>query len=143
MTAIEPPAPDAPAEEWGAFATRIPDWRWPWTCSVLLSFCPSLPGYVWLEGEWRYTDDISPVARWSRIRAIPDPDHWAWEGWLLRLIGDERWRIDLDYVGEWSFWVNGPPETHGTGHLNHVGESLGRACIAAAASLGKWPGGEG
>ena len=76
---------------------------------------------------------------WAAYRV--DPDHWAWTGWLLRLLGNERWRLHLDDVGEWSFWVNGPPETHGTGHLIHVGESLGRACIATAAALGRWPGG--
>ena len=127
-----------------------------------------MPGFVWLEGAWCYTDDITPVARFSRTRAthwrraasafqsmaegagdldkllvISDPDHWAWEGWMLRMLGNERWRLHLDDVGEWSFWVNGPPETHGTGHLIHVGESLGRAAIAASAALGRWPGGEG
>ena len=118
MSALKTPDDDAPAAEWGALAVPIPGWR-----------SPRLPWLPYL---------LSP----SQTSNVPDPDHWAWEGWLLRLLGNERWRLHLDDVGEWSFWVNGPPETHGTGHLIHVGESLGRACIATAAALGRWPGGD-
>ena len=28
MTALELPAPDAPAEEWGRLAVSLPGWRW-------------------------------------------------------------------------------------------------------------------
>lgn len=119
MIALKTPAPDAPAEEWGALAERIPGWA-------------DLPG-----------DRLGPH-RMPRLgpQNVPDPDHWAWEGYMFRLLGNERWRLHLDDIGEWSFWVNGPPQNHGTGHLIHVGESLGRACIRVAAVIGRWPGGD-
>ena len=63
------------------------------------------------------------------LHDVPDPDDPATAGCLLALLGNERWRLHIDDVG-------------GIGHLIHVGESLGRACIAAAAALGRWPGGE-
>ena len=135
MSALQTPAADAPAAEWGRFATQIPDWRWPWTCSVLLSFCPSLPGYVWLDGAWCYTDDISPAARWSRIPAIPDPDHWAWEGWLRRMLGTEQDGVFLVPNDE------GLVEWHNGHDWDAQSLPMGRACIAAAAALGRWPGG--
>ena len=136
MTTFELPAPDAPASEWGALAERIPGWRGPWTCSHT-EVCPPMPGYLWLEGAWCYADDISPGSWWSRIPAIPDPDHWAWEGWLLRLLfADDRpvsvTRMSPIAVTVWR---------HGLG--SHTAPTLGRACIAAAAALGRWPGGEG
>lgn len=117
MNALKTPASDAPAEEWGALAVSIPGWRW-------------LPGMIDTYPSFRLSD------------SAPDPDDPATAGCLLALLRNERWRLHLDDVGEWSFWVHGPPETHGTGHLIHVGESLGRAAIAVAAALGRWPGGE-
>ena len=53
---------------------------------------------------------------------LPDPDDWSWEGWLWRLAGFE------------------PGATR---PVPLTGLTLGRACIAAAAALGRWPGGEG
>ena len=162
MTALKTPAPDAPAEQWGRFAVSIPGFP-----------CHSVAqrrGMVgWLFGESADVDwpvdglramfvvekgvtlyqVVEPGGypqhrmRNGRHEFIPNPDDPATAGCLLALLGDERWRLHLDDVGEWSSWVNGPPETHGTGHLIHVGESLGRAAIAAAAALGRWPGGEG
>ena len=135
MTALTPPPNDAPAAEWGRLAVSIPGWRWPDSCP-LSGFFRKAP-----DASWGRVDNIELFA-WGEGECIPDPDHWAWEGWLLRMLGDERWRLHLDDVGEWSFWVNGPPQTHGTGHLIHVGESLGRACICVAAGLVRWPGDE-
>jgi len=105
MTALQTPAADAPAAEWGALAVRIPGWE----CR------PDLIGWA----------------------VYPDPDHWAWEGWLLRLLfADDRpvsvTRMSPAAVTVWR---------HGLG--SHTAPTLGRACIAAAAALGKWPGGEG
>ena len=130
MSALQTPAADAPAKEWGRLAVSLPGWRW-------------MPGMVG-RNEIGGTDRIMDQSEASRANAdiVPDPDDPATAGCLLALLGDERWRLHLDDVGEWSFWVNGPPQTDGTGHLIHVGESLGRACIAAAAGLGRWPGGE-
>ena len=101
MTALTPPAADAPAAEWGALAVSIPGWRWP-------------DGKFAIEG-------------WTESWTV-EADHWAWEGWLLRLLGDEwgAYQVALEEVD----WRQPPNLT------------LGRACIAAAAALGRWPGGE-
>ena len=117
MTALKTPAPDAPAEEWGALAVRIPDWR-----------SPRLPWLPWL---------LSP----SQTSNVPDPDHWAWTGWMLRLLGNlekadeladalhlRRDQCPADAVID--AVVSGNPGR------------ISRACIAAAAALGRWPGGE-
>jgi len=128
----ELPAADAPASEWGALAVSIPGWRGPWACSHT-EVCPPMPGFVLFEGAvtgWCYTDDITSAAR---IRVSPDPDHWAWWGWMLRLLGPERIAV--------SMWVD--HITVGTDNLVMDDSAFGRACIAAAAAVGRWPGGEG
>ena len=130
MTAIE-----TPASEWGALAVSIPGSPAAWHRTEEFILVTGDGQHMAPDGTWWL-----PVANRAGLLSL-DVDHPATAGCLLALLGAERWRIDLDYVGEWSFWVSGPPETHGTGHLIHVGESLGRACIAAAAALGKWPGG--
>jgi hypothetical protein len=40
-------------------------------------------------------------------------------------------------VADWRIYMN----TAITGHMSAYGTTLGRACIAAAAALGRWPGG--
>ena len=144
MTALQTPAPDAPVEEWGAFAESIPGWRWMPGMRAIDSTGEDTPGRLMdFSGLVVYEDqDRELHEERVYLHDVPDPDDPATAGCLLALLGNERWRLHIDDVGEWSFWVNGPPETHGTGHLIHVGESLGRACIAAAAALGRWPGGE-
>ena len=111
MIALQTPAPDAPAAEWGALAVSIPGWR-----------SPRLPCMPYL---------LSP----SQTSNVPDPDHWAWEGWMLRLLGTHPpiWLQAPHCVGLWTPRIHRPQPYMG---------SLGRACIAAAASLGQWPGGE-
>lgn len=117
MSAIETPAPEAPAEEWGALAESIPGWA-------------DLPG------------DRSGPHRMPRLgpRSVPDPDHWAWEGWMLSLLGPGEWDnvapgCAIAPRGEgWWAWMNGDWSE---------GMTLGRACIAAAATKGRWPGGGG
>jgi len=132
MSALKPPPADAPPEEWGRFAVSIPGWQWPWTCSHT-EVCPPMPGGVWIEGAWAYTDDITSVARWSRIRAIPDPDHWAWSGWMMALLGDTLVCVAREGRG----WV----ALIASGDLEGYSTTLGRAAIAAAAVNGRWPGG--
>ena len=105
MSALETPAPDAPAAEWGALAESIPGWA-------------DLPG------------DRSGPHRMPRLGPLgaPDPDHWAWEGWLWRLAG--RPEVMMEGGGERVRIWGG------------TGPTLGRACIAYAAAFGRWPGGE-
>lgn len=100
MTALAPPPADATAEEWGAFAAAIPGWNEP----------RRMPWMPYL---------MSP----SATHHVPDPDHWAWEGWMLRLIGARP------TPGEAVHWQEGEDKR------------LGRACIRVAAALGRWPGG--
>jgi len=160
MTAIDLPAPDAPAEEWGRLAVSIPGWRWPISTDSAPE--PDMPGFFRIgiskplsvfRLPWRST----PYAQsrhhesqhYGKGECVPDPDHWAWWGWMLRLLGPERIAV--------SMWVD--HITVGQSHLvmdesavelveawlvdGHGPRALGRACIAAAAALGKWPGGEG
>lgn len=98
MSTFELPSPDAPAEEWGRLAMRIPGW---------------------CEPEW----DLPSSWLSSPHDLVPDPDHWAWEGWMLRLLGG----------GASSLWV--------CAHFDSKDIGIGRACIAFAAANGRWPGG--
>jgi hypothetical protein len=125
------PAPDAPAEEWGRLAVTIPGWRW-------------MPGMQPWFGSASDPDGGPSIERvfcpetWQGTRAWPDPDDPATAGCLLRLLGAHA----IDVVcpaannGRWAVSVSSP-------HHIGIGSTLGRACIAAAAALGRWPGGEG
>jgi hypothetical protein len=99
MTAFDLPAADAPASEWGRLAVSIPGWR-----------NPHLPCMPYL---------LSPAGTSN----VPDPGHWAWEGWMLRLVGG----------GGYSLWASA--------HFDSRDIGIGRGCIAYAAALGRWPGG--
>ena len=122
MSALQLPAPDAPAEDWGRVAVSLPGWRW-----MPGMLARNFDGPVRVESV---TDDQPGVlhrCRWTgnmthadiRSMPLPDPDDPATEGCLLALLGRSH---------------------HGL--LQPRGTSLGRACIAAAAALGRWPGGE-
>ena len=118
MTALQTPAPDAPAEEWGRLAVSLPGWRW-------------TPGMQIAHNLDRYTGG----GMYPKHYAVPDPDDPATEGCLLRLLGPGWcWRNDC---GDDEWYLEG-----GT-NASIWQETLGRACIAAAAALGRWPGGEG
>ncbi len=141
MTALQTPAADAPAAEWGALAVSIPDWRWPWSADPL-DRAVRLPGFVREQNHSHRVDDIfeempcmisTKLGIVQRADTIPDPDHWAWWGWLITLLGPERIAV--------SMWVD--RITVGQSHLVMDDSALGRACIAAAAANGRWPGGEG
>lgn len=133
MSALKTPAPDAPAAEWGHLAERIPGWRWPdgmhWAA----------PGFVASSTGSSPTSNVRQFVRVGFTPIYPDPDHWAWEGWMLRLLGPEnvRWSKPPYCRGGWA-----PRAVRGWNH-ELSGLPLGRSCIAAAAALGRWPGGEG
>lgn len=131
MSALQLPAPDAPAEDWGRVAVSLPGWRW-------------MPGMVALgagriacmrDGRARIAAAIILCDELGIY--VPDPDDPATTGCLLALLAprgvyivpcDQRkgwWRAIIP-AGAW-------PESAPT---------LGRACIAAAEALGRWPGGE-
>ena len=111
MSGLALPAADAPASEWGRLAALIPGWRAP--------------------------DDDLPSFWFAAIDLFaPDPDHWAWEGWLLRMLGP-GWYGQYDEDG-WELWAC---QVGRVGAQLIDAPTLGRACIAAAAALGRWPGG--
>lgn len=113
-SALQTPAPDAPASEWGAFAESIPGWA-------------DLPG------------DRSGPHRMPRLgpQSVPDPDHWAWEGWLRRMLGNQQDSIMLITADAGLVhWYDGES-------WDSPAMPMGRACIAVAAANGRWPGGEG
>ena len=123
------PAPDAPAEEWGRLAVSLSGWRW-------------MPGML---GRWgRVTDRIMDWSEAGQGNAdiIPDPDDPATAGCLLALLGE--WN---GYAREKYVYSNGRVTPYRAvvrscvDGITHESTSLGRACIAAAAALGRWPGG--
>ena len=135
------------AEEWGRIAVSLPGWRWMPGMLARLSagrLRVTLCGGGQLSGL-----RMGGQVVWSDDGVWPDPDDPATEGCLLALLGpnltaydfgsyaDEpgengmRFRVVLygDNKGKPLSW---PPVDCAT---------LGRACIAAAEALGRWPGG--
>ena len=107
------------AEEWGRIAVSLSGWRW-------------MPGMRNDRGGRLVVGDES-------ARRTPDPDDPATAGCLLALLGPGEWdnvapgsAVAPDGAGWWA-WVNGDWSE---------GMTLGRACIAVAEALGRWPGGE-
>lgn len=80
----------------------------------------SLPGWRWPRG---LRDNGVP----------PQIDDWAWEGWLLRVLSADDCSVVITRNGG-TFLVQC------FGALGR-GATLGRACIAVAVALGRWPGG--
>lgn len=126
---LQTPAPDAPAEGWGRLAVSIPGWP--------TKYKQPSGQLVDDHGiEWVYSDQ----ADWDNGgsgKPVPNPDHDGTAGCLLALLSaDDRpvsaTRMTPLAVSVWR---------HGLG--THTAPTLGRACIAAAAALGRWPGGEG
>ena len=125
MSTFELPALDAHASEWGALAVSIPGWRW-------------MPGMLTDSGRFARPDGLDA---WEMddgdsyfVRDLcPDPDDPATAGCLLAMAG----RPTVSRIG-YRIAVGAPP------HWVEVPwHQLGRACIAYAAALGRWPGGEG
>jgi hypothetical protein len=86
--------------------------------------------------DWRWPDDAFGFG-------LPI-DHWAWEGWLLRLLGGGIYHIRTAIEGAdgqtlWQFFCSEPDDAGEQWSAERL--PLGRAAIAAAAALGRWPGG--
>ena len=91
----------------------------------------------------------------------PDPDDSATEGCLLRLLGgpvrhrfEATWRVQPQWMtadrvtvsqnatsGAWEILAHATAGTMIVGSRLAEHHRLGRACIAAAAAIGEWPGG--
>jgi hypothetical protein len=132
------PAPNAPAEEWGRLAVSLPGWRWWFQHDKQRPY--GLPGYRRRNGRgpWEWVPDVSECSMADEI--VPDPDDPATAGCLLALLGRP---VEIKMYN--SITVKRYPRV---GCLLSEGvagyaPTLGRACIAAAEALGRWPGGEG
>ncbi len=79
-------------------------------------------------------EDISACSMLDEC--APDPDDPATAGCLLRLLGDTLAHISTDGDGYVVCIIVDGDTIEGTGR------TIGRAAIAAAAAIGRWPGGE-
>ena len=144
------------AEEWGWVAVNLPGWDWLPGMGLL-----PLPETIRQNerrqentGEYRYAgySNLSEIVthlrpsyvrkqvnlvsgRYSPIWAYfaLDPDDPATEGCLVRLLGPSFEAVW--YTNDCDRWVVA------VGDERRLYTSLGRACIAAAEALGRWPGG--
>ena len=125
MSSLKSPAPDAPAAEWGALAVSIPGWRW-------------LPGMIDTYPSFRLVLDHDPELD-DLSDSAPDPDDPATAGCLLALLARTCWIHQAAVLPLGAVvTIETPDGLMVTGR----GSTLGRACIATAAALGRWPGGE-
>jgi len=145
------------AEEWGQIAMNLPGWEWLPGMGLLPLARKIRDNERFQEntGEYRYAGwgrrghqythlRPSKVRKQMNLvcgRCAPfyaffalDPDDPATEGCLVRLLGpvfEAVW-----YTGDCDRWLVA------VGEERRLYTSLGRACIAAAEALGRWPGGE-
>ena len=140
MTALETPASDAPVSEWGALAVSIPGWRW-------IRGMHDTDARTFIEyadcGEaqwlWAADDGCEHLPVEGRL---PDPDDPATAGCLLALMGPVVNVIVRESTTVVRILPDDPPPDELKGESTRgSGATLGRACIAAAAALGRWPGG--
>ncbi len=132
------------AEEWGRLAVSLPGWRW-----MPGMLARNFDGPVRVESV---TDDQPGVlhrCRWTgnmthadiRSMPLPDPDDPATEGCLLRLLGSPE---EADRIADALGLPRDVCAADAVMDAVMSGEPgrVARACIAAAAALGRWPGGE-
>ena len=89
-----------------------------------------LPGWRWMPGMLALPPKADRCQRDGQMMPgrLPDPDDPATAGCLLALLNPRRWESPAVYQ-----WIDAQSLEYPT---------LGRACIAAAEALGRWPGGE-
>ena len=125
MTALQTPAPDAPAEEWGALAVAISGAPAAWRRTEELILVTGDGQHIAPDGTW-----WRPVACAAGLLSL-DVDHPATAGCLWRLAGRPEVMVE-----------KGWERVRIRGWGGTRGPTLGRACIAYAAANGRWPGGE-
>lgn len=136
------------AEEWGRLAVSLPGWRW--MPGMLVVDTASNPAYRFTGRAWDDGGVVSDDGDGLNLECIcrvewPDPDDPATAGCLLALLSvvpTEGYMAHVippsSTVTQWRIHMN----TARTGPTSAYGTTLGRACIAAAEALGRWPGGE-
>ena len=133
------------AEEWGRVAVALPGWRWMarmYARMPLGSGATTWVSVTAVEGEWlHHSGDRRTLAS----RCYPQVGDPATAGCLLAMLGP-GWTIQALYDRHGVIVTKGAAyrakyET-GAGKHFYTGATLGRACIAAAEALGRWPGGE-
>ena len=121
------------AEEWGRVAVSLPGWRWmmgmgDFTGLIVLGWVDPARGK-----RLRCWDiHMQCVGDYSPARLLPDSDDPATAGCLLALLGPG---VDTCSCGD------GVDVTIVDRDASAHADTLGRACIAAAEALGRWPGG--
>jgi hypothetical protein len=153
------------AEDWGRVAVALPGWRW--LPGMLDTDGDRWGGVTLHDGAREVLRAVSAPKQYAyewRDRR-PDPDDPATAGCLLALVQGaidvsfqcSAWwttynvrcsRLTVGMTGDgdkWEVRAHGHDPHHNAGWSKPVatGSSLGRACIAAAEALGRWPGGEG
>ena len=125
------------AEEWGRLAVSLPGWRW------MPGMLNRKDGTRYMgSARWAWDDPYRHHAQGIADDDWPDPDDPATAGCLLALLGptpSEGYMAHVlppsSAVTKWRIHMN----TAQTGPLSAYGSTLGRACIAAAEALGRWP----
>ena len=136
------------AEDWGRVAVALPGWRWMAGMHLCRPF-PFCGGTVIDAGPiWHGEGPTQNGGGYQDVYPLPDaypyPDDPATAGCLLALLGRAVRVVseDTTCAPDWYY------RAHVPFHLSHDGRgygiaepTLGRACIAAAEALGRWPGG--
>ena len=130
--------PERTAEEWGRVAVGLPGWRWMPGMSIPENDC-NAAAMIWGPGGATVYDDDRGHLDHGEVDEdydYPDPDDPATAGCLLALLGSEAGLVMLigraDGFADWYDGIQWREDRL----------PLGRACIAAAEALGRWPGGD-
>lgn len=122
------------AEDWGRIAVSLPGWRWMQGMAMRAHNVPR--GF---SERVHVNMAHNAPASWE----WPNPDDPATAGCLLALLGRPLCAAEPRGPAWWiTLHVMEHPDADDDGMLMLRGNTLGRACIAAAEALGRWPGGE-
>ncbi|MBT61204.1 MAG: hypothetical protein CMA63_06625 [Euryarchaeota archaeon] len=116
---------DRTKEEWGALAASIEGWDW-------------LPGMRDVAG-FRLLRAGNPE---DQPNCVPDVDDMATAGCMLELLGYPQLTLVGKVDGVPHFRVRVLDTNNAFVYATGQAWGLGRACVAAAAALGRWCGGD-